>query len=116
MSTGLELIVRPFLPRDVRPVPVPVANAKVTGPVSLTFGAKGGALVFKYSQFLSTGFTAQIEYQERSRETQTKRIKNPNDPNQYVDVESIKKITFVDKNDPKQTKYPYNLNEFGGTP
>ncbi len=114
--SGLELIIRPFLPRDVRPIPVPIANAKVTGPVSLTFGAKPGAIVFEYSQFLTQNFSTAIEYTEVSRETQTKRIKNPNDPNQYVDVESIKKITFKDKNDPKATKYPYNLNEFGGTP
>jgi len=114
--TALELIIRPFLPRDVRPIPVPIAGAKATGPVSLTFGAKSGAVVFKYSQFLTQSFTAQIEYVEKSRDTVTKRIKNPQDPNQYVDVETIKKITFTDKNDPKQTPYPYNLNEFGGTP
>jgi hypothetical protein len=114
--SGLELIIRPFLPRDVRPIPVPIANAKVTGPVSLTFGAKPGATVFEYSQFLTINFSAQIEYQETARDVVTKRIKNPQDPDQYVDVEVIKKITFKDKNDPKATKYPYNLNEFGGTP
>lgn len=108
--TGLELIVRPFLPRDVRPIPVPVANAKATGPVSLTFGGKGGAVVFKFSQFQSVGFTTQVNYVETSRETVTKRITNPTDPDQYVDVEVLKKVRFKDKNssDPKEIPFEYH--------
>ena len=111
--TGLELIIRPFLPRDVRPIPVPIAGAKATGPVSLSFGGRGGAVVFKYSQFLTDSFTAQIEYVEKSRETVTKRITNPQDQNQYVDVEVLKKVSFTDKNDPKQIVYPFEYHPLG---
>lgn len=116
--SSLELIIRPFLPRDVLPVKVPVANAKATGPVSLTIGAGGGAVVFKYSKFQGVGFTTTQEFVEVQRQTETKRVKNPQDEDQYVDVELIKKIQYKDKNstDPEKTKVWYNLTNTGGTP
>jgi hypothetical protein len=113
MTSGLELIVRPFLPRDVRPVPVPVANAKATGPVSLTFGTKGGAIVFKYSKFESVSFSSTPSYVETKRETVTKRIKNPQDDQQYVDVEVIKKVSFKDKNADNQQPIPFEYHPTG---
>lgn len=114
--SNMEQIIRPFLPRDVRPTKVPVPNTRDSGPVTVTIGARGRATVFKYSKFETVNFSSEIEYVEVSRDTTTKRIENPNDPNQFVEVESIRKIIFRDKNDPKAKHYPYNLNEFGGTP
>ena len=114
MSTGgLELIVRPFLPRDVRPIPVPQANAKNSGPVSLTLGAKGGAVVFKYKQFLSASFTSTPSYVETTRETVTKRITNPQDDEQYVDVEVLKKVSFKDKNAKDPNIIPFEYHPLG---
>lgn len=46
-------------------------------------------------------------FQENSRETEDIRIENPDDPNQYVVDQRIKKITF-NKQEPAQTTFSYN--------
>jgi hypothetical protein len=91
--TALELLVRPFERRDVTPPQRILEKEKPVDPVSVSYG-QAGSTVFAYSLFSVTEFkTVDAQtYTEVSRDTRVKRIENPSDPSQFVEVEVVDRL------------------------
>ncbi|MDE2284704.1 MAG: hypothetical protein KGK33_08840 [Hyphomicrobiales bacterium] len=91
--TGLERIVRPFQSKDVTP-PQRILNPSepAVDNVVLRCGQSGSTKTFN-SSFSST-ITSYVANKQRelSRDTHVKRVTNPDDETQYVDVELIDKL------------------------
>lgn len=91
--TALELIIRPFQTRTFTP-PRQVFKAGANpSNVVLLFGGVGETKTFTGNE------TGRVEYymtkhtKELSRTTKVKDIKNPDDPTQHVEVETVKTLT-----------------------
>lgn len=101
--TSLELIVRPFQTRDVTP-PVKIVPTKpvaVDAPV-LLIGSSGGQVIALTAQVaLEFNVDDKNTYKEIKRDTTTRRVTNPDDSSQFVDVELINKLYLQNKVDPK---------------
>jgi hypothetical protein len=101
-----ERIVRPFQARTVAPAPVLPAPGSTTAAVpnvELKFGAVGETKTFNGSESHSMSTFCPTAVRETARETHTKRVENPDDPTQYVNVEVIDKLTTSENNGLKKT-------------
>lgn len=98
----MERIVRP-----AERVPVgltaPRPGFRTTGPdvPALEFGSPGGS-VFDVKVSL---YNEVVEYKEQTRTVDVARIKNPNNPNQFVDVEAVKQVTIAGRSGRQTTIY-----------
>ncbi len=88
-----ETIVRPFQTVGVSPPVRVVTTEKNTSDVMLQIGLNGSGRIFNGIERASTTFYHDRVNKEKKRETETKKITNPDDENQYIDVELIKKLT-----------------------
>lgn len=108
--TSLELIVRPFQTRDVTPPTKIVGKEKTVESPELMLGDEGGKA---FEVNLSFGANVDVNdkdtYVELKRDTSTKRVENPDDNSQFVDVEVINKLWTRNKLDPN-LKRNYELN------
>jgi antirestriction protein len=89
-----ETIVRPFQRTGVSyPERIFDTTQKPVVDVTLSLGLEGSTKTFQesFASNITTYKDAQIK--ELSRETKKKRITNPEDSSQYVDVENIQKLT-----------------------
>ena len=88
--TSLERIVRPFQSKDVAP-PSRIIDTTVEAPdnVLIECGKVGTTKTFNASYSCTTTLYVDNSTREISRATTTKRITNPDDESQYVDVEVI---------------------------
>jgi len=111
--TSLERIVRPFQSKDVtppqrilNPSDLPVDN------VLIQCGQVGSTKTFN-SSFSST-VTSYVEnkHRELNRDTSVKRITNPDDETQYVDVELIDKLKTSGVNG-QETTFSYKNRRNG---
>lgn len=102
--TVFENIVRPFQRKDVTPPTRIVGKEKVVEPVPVAFG-KGGGKVLDYGFSFTPGLqTTNLSdtYKEIKRDNYPKRrVENPDDSSQFVEVESVKKIYTRNLSDPK---------------
>ena len=91
--TSLERIVRPFQSKDVTP-PQRVFNPSETpvDNVRIVCGQAGSTKTFNSSHSSTVTSYVEGKHRELSRETSVKRITNPDDETQYVDVELINKL------------------------
>lgn len=90
----LENIVRPFQrPNTTLPYRIFDGTEKVAENVVLAIGIDGEGKTFNESFSESITTYADKEQKELHRETETKRIKNPDDESQFVDVQIVKKLT-----------------------
>jgi len=112
--TSLERIVRPFQSRDVTP-PQRILNPSepAADNVLIQCGQSGSTKTFN-SSFSST-ITSYVEnkHRELSRETHVKRITNPDDETQYVDVELIDRLKVSGVNAQEAT-FTYKNKSNGG--
>lgn len=122
----LEHVVRPF----VSPVSKPdrsrnfaYGGSRSSGSVQTSEGEEVPTLEWtaranvEVMTLAGRGFTVSlidesVEREEISRETRVVRIENPEDSNQYVDVEVIDAISFQD---PNRSKRRYTLNNGEGS-
>lgn len=88
-----ETIVRPFQRREVT-LPQRIFDPSETLPtnVHLTLGIGGQGKTFNESFSEHITIFAETKSEEVSRDTSKKRITNPDDSSQFVDVEVIKKL------------------------
>lgn len=92
---SMERIVRPFItgvtPFDARRLaPEP---DRVTNDPTMTWGGPNSGT---YTQFQVSGIIGgQVNYQEKSRVTETVRVENPDDANQFVEVERIRELVMA---------------------
>lgn len=92
--SSLEQIVRPFQRTGISyPTRIYDPTAKETKDAVLMLGKEGSTKTFNesFSQRVTTYKDQEIK--EKSRVTEVKRVENPDDASQYVDVEIIKKLT-----------------------
>lgn len=100
----LEYIVRPFQTADVTPPSIAVdPNAEPQPNLVLKFGEQGAIKQLSGSFNSTISSYTDDNHQEVSRETSVKRITNPDDSSQFVDVEVINKLT-VEKGEGKEYK------------
>lgn len=99
--TSLELLVRPFQTKDVTPPKPIIGTEKAVDPVNVSIGASGGT-AFVFRAFSVIEFTTEDShtYREIDRKTHIKRVENPDDPSQFVDVERIDQIALRNKLNP----------------
>jgi hypothetical protein len=96
--TSLELLIRPFQSKDVTPPKRIIGAEKTVDPVNVSIGSAGGtALVFRAFAVIEFKVEDDFTYKEIERKTHTKRIENPDDPSQFVDVERIDRISLRHK-------------------
>jgi hypothetical protein len=108
--TGLELLVRPFETKDVTPPKRIIGAEKTVDPVDVSIGASGGtAFVFRAFSVIEFKTEDSFTYKEIERKTHTKRIENPDDPTQFVEVERIDQISLRHKLKPDDRRI-YEIN------
>ena len=91
--SSFERIVRPFQSKDVTPPQrVIVPDQQAVDNVVIACGAVGQTRTFHGSFNLRHARYVEQSYRELSRDVTTKRITNPDDPSQYVDVEVVNAI------------------------
>ncbi len=91
--TSLERIVRPFQSRDVSP-PQRILNPSEppADNVLIQCGESGSTKTFNSSFSRTVTSYVENKHRELARDTHVKRITNPDDETQYVDVELIDKL------------------------
>ena len=84
-------------------------DTKLSDPVSVSLGREGGK-TFDYSySFSSSVHSATDSYKEVSRKSETKRVENPDDPDQFVEIKRATELKLVNENDPKlKRKYTFH--------
>ncbi len=111
--TSLERIVRPFQSKDVTPPRRILAPSEPpVDNVLIQCGQAGSTKTFNSSY--SSTITAYVEakHRELNRETSVKRITNPDDETQYVDVELIDKLKTSGVNG-QETTFTYKNKSNG---
>lgn len=99
--SSLELLIRPFQSKDVTPPKRIIGAEKTVDPVDVSIGAAGGtALVFRAFAVIEFKTEDSYTYREIDRKTHIKRVENPDDPSQFVDVERIDQIALRNKLNP----------------
>lgn len=88
-----ERIVRPFQKADFTPPPAAVAPEEPLENIVLMIGKEGASAKFLVGN-ISTSITSFVkdDSKEISRETTERRVENPDDPSQYVNVLDTDKI------------------------
>jgi len=92
--TSFERIVRPFIARDVTP-PQRVLDSQTAADAEnlvLQFGKVAAVKTLSGSFASSMSSYMEANNREKRREVTVKRIENPSDPSQFVDVEVIDKL------------------------
>lgn len=96
----LELTIRPFQSQDVTPPKVVPESTRRDDPVSVSLGREGGKTFdFSYS-FSGQSRSSSDNYREVARRSETRRIENPNDPDQFVEIRRATEIRLVNENNP----------------
>lgn len=109
MST-LEQIVRPFQRTGVSyPTRIFDPTKKPAEDAVLMIGHEGSTKTFNESFSEKVTTYKDQEIKEKSRETEIKRIKNPDDETQFVDVENTKKLVTEQGEGSKFQKSTYNF-------
>jgi hypothetical protein len=107
-----EQIVRPFqLPTVTYPTRIfDPTKPVVVEDVVVTYGLEGQAKEYQCSFSENVTTYKDEKVKEKSRETSKKRIENPDDSSQFVDVELIKKLTTTKGTGTKYQKSEYQFN------
>lgn len=111
--TSLERIVRPFQSKDVTP-PQRIFNSSETpvDNVLVQCGQAGSTKTFNSSHSSTVTSYVENKHRELSRETSVKRITNPDDDTQYVDVELIDRLRTSGVNG-QETTFSYKNKSNG---
>lgn len=122
--TNLERVVRPFYNRAAKPSRdrVQAEDAATEQPEAhLAFSAqmRGSwqtldALSLTIKWPTDDQETPDADWKEIDRETHTKRVENPDDPDQYIDVEVVDVIWYRDKHGFLHRIQYHDPYEFGG--
>ena len=108
--SSLERIVRPFQKSGVSyPTRIFDPTRRETEDAVLMIGQEGSTKIFNESFSSRVTTYKDQEVKEQSRETETKRIKNPDDESQFVDVENIKKLVTEQGEGAKYQKSTYTF-------
>lgn len=102
VNRAMEKAIQPFIHQAPKPFQRRPDPKQDLGEAVLQWGARMNAEV---TTIQAVGFTVNWPddktsdtSRERSRQVTTERVTNPEDENQYVDVERVQSIIFVDEN------------------
>jgi hypothetical protein len=113
-SRVFDNLVRPFQTPQVNYPAIPSrigsGVAAVSDDIDLTFGEEGQAKVFNCSFNATINSYVDARAKETDRTVHTKRIENPDDPSQHVDVELIDKLSTEQGKGKKYQKTNYEFN------
>ncbi|HEY7245178.1 MAG TPA: hypothetical protein VH678_15005 [Xanthobacteraceae bacterium] len=114
---ALELLIRPFQLTDITPPTAVIGGTVLADPVVITIETEGGKTFdWSYSFSGETG-TAANTFKEVKRKNEKKRIENPDDPSQFVEVQRAKEIKFTNASDPSITQtHKYSYPDSSPTP
>lgn len=106
---SLERTIRPFQLPAVTPPALVLDDTKQSDPVAVSLGREGGKTFdFSYS-FSGSVHSATDSYKEVSRRSETRRVENPNDPDQFVEIRRATEIRLVNENNPSlKRRYRFN--------
>lgn len=119
-NNSVEKIVRPFQVTPIINIFPEALGRVIIDPITSESESEAfDGLVFggpNTSQFTATGVTGfktsnQSKQMETTRQTSKKRISNPDDATQFVDVELIDKISFYDAQNNKYLEQTLNNQE-----
>src|ERR1700750_1272539 len=97
---SLERTIRPFQLPAITPPALVLDDTKQSDPVAVSLGREGGK-TFDYSySFFSSVHSSSESYKEISRKSETKRVENPDAPDQFVEIRRATQINLVNENDP----------------
>lgn len=108
MRVDIETMVRSFVQPQIAPRPSAqnIEAAPDDGLVHVHIGSKGGKF-FQWHQNDHWSITITLpddsKFFEVTRVSQTVRVKNPQDENQFVDVDQVKHIEVVNRSGQIQT-------------
>jgi hypothetical protein len=106
-----EQIVRPFqLPSVTYPTRIFDPTKAAVEDIVKTFGEEGRPKSYQCSFNENITTYKDEKVKEKSRETSKKRIENPDDSSQHVDVELINKLTTTKGTGSKYQKSEYEFN------
>jgi hypothetical protein len=109
--TNISLIVRPFQAVNVAPAPnAPGGPAVASSSVTITAGRVGEGKTFTGSFSASESFYMDAAIKETARKTSMKRVENPDDPEQYVNVEQVDDLTTKQGAGKDYRKSTYHFN------
>jgi hypothetical protein len=96
----------------VSPTPTRIFNPtqKPVEDTVLTLGKEGRTKTFNESFSEKVTTYRDQEIKEKSRETEVKRVTNPDDDSQFVDVENIKKLVTEHGEGSKYQKSTYSFS------
>jgi hypothetical protein len=105
---SLERTIRPFQLPSVAPPSLVLDDTKQSDPVEVSIGREGGKIYdFSYS-FSSTIHSGNDNYKETKRKTELKRVENPDDPEQFVEIRRATELHFVNEVDTsKKRRYKF---------
>ena len=108
--SALERIVRPFQRSGVSyPTRMFDPTRTESEDTVLMLGKEGSTKTFNESFSSRVTTYKDQEIKEQSRQTEKKRIKNPDDESQFVDVENIKKLVTEQGEGAKYQKSTYTF-------
>jgi len=115
--TGFEKLIRPFQVRPISPTfSVPQPGAPVAENVAVEAGRPGEGTIFHGNKTYSSSSYMDAKGSELSRKTHVNRIKNKDDPTQYIDVEVIDKLTTQGNTGQKYIKTNYEFKNKSDSP
>lgn len=107
---SLEPVVRPFQDRPIAPAVLILDDMKQDEPIVQSIGSEGGTTFdFSYSFSGNAKSSGGDDWKETSRKSETVRIENPDDSDQFVQTKRAKSINFNDTKTGK-SKRSYNFN------
>lgn len=109
--SGLEYIVRPFQLPTITPPKRVIEGEKFVDNQVLKIGKSGSGLSFIYSLFQAPDFTVKEDdhtHTEVNRKEITKRVTNPDDPEQHVDIKVMSELQVRKVLNPTE----YNIYKF----
>ena len=110
MSKTFESTVRPFQVLGFTPATIVPEGTEAAEPVVCAFVSKGGAKTFNWSFSTSSTSPTNDTYRELSRVNERVKVTNPNDPDQFVEVDRVKQVTLFNETDPS-LKRVYKFKE-----
>lgn len=106
---SLEPVVRPFQDRLVAPAVLILPDVDKDEPKAMSIGSEGGTTFsFSYSFSGSAKSSGGDDWKETKRKTQTVRVTNPDDPDNFVDTQRATRVQFNDTRTGK-AKRAYNF-------
>jgi hypothetical protein len=109
MSAAIELIVRPFQTKSVTPPTVVTGAAGAESPVTVTIGGTGvKTFSWSFTESVQGSEAKSGKFKEIKRTEEKIKITNPDDEDQFVEMQRIKDLMLANEKTPDdKRKYTF---------